>query len=59
MMIRLATTDDLPTVLAIVREVVIEMRAVGNTQWDDAYPDAPRFERDVENSALYVAEQSE
>ncbi len=53
-MIRHATVEDLGAVGAIVREVVAEMNAAGNFQWDGTYPDAARFARDVENGALSV-----
>jgi ribosomal protein S18 acetylase RimI-like enzyme len=32
------------------------MRAAGNLQWDDAYPNAEVFERDIELGQLWVAE---
>lgn len=60
MIIRQATQDDLEAVQAIVRAVVQEMKAVGNKQWDESYPNAGRFVRDIENGALHIAaEQGE
>jgi ribosomal protein S18 acetylase RimI-like enzyme len=56
MTIRQATADDLDAVKAIVRDVVQEMGASGNFQWDDAYPDEARFRLDLDNGALYVAD---
>lgn len=53
---RQATIDDIPAVMAIVAEVAQEMAAVGNHQWDVSYPTAERFERDVDNGALYVVD---
>ncbi len=32
------------------------MRAAGNLQWDDTYPNAGVFERDIELGYLWVAE---
>lgn len=56
-MIREARVEDLGAVRAIVREVVGEMSAEGNFQWDETYPDEARFLRDIENAALYVVEE--
>ena len=42
--------------MALVRRVVPLMRASGNLQWDDEYPNAGVFERDVKLAQLWVAE---
>ena len=42
--------------MAIVRRVVPLMRAAGNLQWDDAYPNAEVFLRDIAKEQLWVAE---
>jgi ribosomal protein S18 acetylase RimI-like enzyme len=34
------------------------MRAAGNLQWDDHYPNEHIFERDIDNGELWVAESS-
>lgn len=56
MQIRLAKLGDVPTVIQIVRRVVPLMRASGNLQWDDKYPNSEVFERDVNLAQLWVAE---
>lgn len=54
--IRLAQLADLDAVLAIVAETVVQMKAEGSDQWDAAYPDRDRFQQDVGNTSLYVAD---
>ena len=58
MRLRLATHNDLPALLALVRRVVPIMRAAGNLQWDDSYPNAEVFARDVQQGQLWIAELS-
>ena len=55
MQIRLATKDDLPSLMAIVRRVVPLMRATGNLQWDSTYPNEAVFQRDIDLNQLWVA----
>ena len=56
MRIRLATQDDLPALMALVRRVVPLMLAAGNHQWDEGYPNRSVFERDIVLEQLWVAE---
>jgi len=42
--------------MAVVRRVVPLMRASGNLQWDDNYPNPATFERDVSLNQLWLAE---
>jgi ribosomal protein S18 acetylase RimI-like enzyme len=56
MQIRLATQDDLPALMALVRRVVPLMIAAGNRQWDEHYPNESVFERDIALAQLWVAE---
>ena len=56
MEIRLAVGEDVAGVMGVLRRVVPMMRAAGNLQWDDAYPNAEVFERDIELGQLWVAE---
>jgi RimJ/RimL family protein N-acetyltransferase len=56
MHLRLATHDDIPAIMQIVRAVVPLMRATGNLQWDDLYPNPAAFEADIAESHLWVAE---
>ncbi|MGF7181834.1 GNAT family N-acetyltransferase [Tunturiibacter psychrotolerans] len=52
---RLATKDDLPSLMALVRRVVPLMRATGNLQWDETYPNEAVFQRDIDLNQLWVA----
>jgi GNAT superfamily N-acetyltransferase len=56
MIIRLATFEDIVPVMQLIKEVVPLMRANGNFQWDDRYPNAAVFEHDVALKQLWVAE---
>jgi ribosomal protein S18 acetylase RimI-like enzyme len=56
MSIRLAQVADVPAIMRIVRAVVPLMRASGNLQWDDVYPNPAVFEADIALSQLWVAE---
>jgi ribosomal protein S18 acetylase RimI-like enzyme len=56
MQIRLATKDDLPSLMALVKRVVPLMRATGNLQWDETYPNEAVFQRDIDLNQLWVAE---
>jgi ribosomal protein S18 acetylase RimI-like enzyme len=56
MNLRRARLEDMPAIMAIIRRVVPLMRATGNLQWDDAYPNPEVFSRDIEKEQLWVAE---
>jgi GNAT superfamily N-acetyltransferase len=56
MEVRLGRREDVPAVMALVRRVVPLMRADGNFQWDDQYPNAGVFERDADLGWLWIAE---
>ena len=56
MQIRLAVPEDIPALVELLQRVVPLMRASGNLQWDDDYPNAEVFERDIELGYLWVAE---
>lgn len=56
MLIRLATPADLPALLNLLRHVVPLMRASGNFQWDDHYPNETVFSDDIRKNQLWVAE---
>src|ERR1700759_1415744 len=55
MRIRLATREDLPALMELMRRVVPLMRATGNLQWDEAYPNEAVFQRDIDLGQLWVA----
>jgi ribosomal protein S18 acetylase RimI-like enzyme len=59
MHLRLATTADIPEIMQIVHAVVPLMRATGNLQWDDVYPNPAVFEADIAHAHLWVAEVEE
>ncbi len=59
MQVRQATADDLDAVMGLVRRVVPLMRASGNFQWDETYPNAVVFARDVKAGQLWMAEINE
>ncbi len=52
--LRAGTLDDIPAILQLMRKVVPLMRAAGNLQWDDVYPNAEVFTRDVALGFLWV-----
>ncbi|NYF79146.1 GNAT family N-acetyltransferase [Granulicella arctica] len=56
MQIRLATQNDIPALIQLVRNVVPLMRATGNLQWDETYPNAEVFSSDIELGTLWLAE---
>ena len=56
MIIRLATKADIELIMRLVTEIVPVMRASGNFQWDDTYPNAVVFNKDVELNQLWVAD---
>ena len=56
MRIRLATPEDIPALALLMQRVVPLMRAVGNLQWDENYPNPEAFARDVQRGQLWVAE---
>jgi GNAT superfamily N-acetyltransferase len=55
-LIRQACAGDLPALMALVQRVVPLMRADGNLQWDDVYPNQEVFTRDIDAGELWVAE---
>jgi ribosomal protein S18 acetylase RimI-like enzyme len=56
MLIRLAAADDLSALMELVQRVVQLMRAAGNLQWDESYPNDAVFQRDIDLEQLWVAE---
>jgi ribosomal protein S18 acetylase RimI-like enzyme len=53
---RLAVDEDIPALMTLVRRVVPLMRATGNLQWDENYPDEAVFRRDIDLKQLWVCE---
>ena len=56
MMLRLAEVNDIPEIMELVRGVVPVMNAAGNFQWDEFYPNAAVFERDIALAQLWICE---
>ena len=56
MTIRLAVTEDIPQIMQLVKKVVPLMRAAGNFQWGDDYPNPEVFAKDITIGQLWVAE---
>ena len=56
MQIRLASQEDIPALIALLRRVVPLMIASGNLQWDESYPNEEVFARDIRLGQLWVAE---
>jgi GNAT superfamily N-acetyltransferase len=57
--LRLAQPADLPPLMALIRRVVPLMRAAGNTQWGDDYPNERVFAQDIEAGDLWIAESDD
>ena len=56
MQIRQATHKDIEAIMSLVRRVVPLMRASGNLQWDDQYPNPTVFNRDVNLNQQWLTE---
>ena len=56
MQVRQATLEDVDPIMSLVRRIVPLMRATGNLQWGDDYPNAGVFNRDVRLLQLWIAE---
>ncbi|MBC6991902.1 GNAT family N-acetyltransferase [Hymenobacter sp. BT491] len=59
LLVRRASTSDLPAILDIIRRVVPLMQAAGNFQWESSYPNETVFRQDIERQQLWVAELDE
>lgn len=57
MLIRLATLNDIPSIMQLIAEVVPVMNAAGNFQWDATYPNATVFQNDIASNQLWVADE--
>jgi len=58
MNIRLALENDIPEIMLLIAEVVPEMIASGNLQWDNEYPNKEVFRKDIQRNQLWVAEDN-
>ena len=53
-MIRKASLNDVDSIMDIIKSTVEEMKTYNNTQWDESYPQAKDFIKDIESEELYV-----
>jgi GNAT superfamily N-acetyltransferase len=56
-MFRLATESDLPKIMGIVKQIVVEMSTSNNRQWDETYPLPDDFLQDINTKSLYILEE--
>ena len=56
MIIRPATTADIPALLNLLKRIVPLMHEAGNFQWDDHYPNETVFGQDIAKRQLWVAD---
>jgi len=56
MIVRPATTADLPALMTLIRRIVPLMHETGNFQWDNHYPNETVFGQDIEKGQLWVAD---
>ncbi|MBW4891774.1 GNAT family N-acetyltransferase [Mucilaginibacter sp. HMF5004] len=56
MIIRKAILADIPGIMQVISNIVPLMRADGNLQWDDKYPNPEAFQKDIELDQLWVAD---
>lgn len=50
-----ATPADVPAIMQLIAKVVPLMRATGNLQWDDSYPNPEVFNKDIAKQQLWIA----
>lgn len=55
-MIRKAKETDITKIMEIITATVKEMKLYNNTQWDETYPQAINFSKDIGGGDLYVDE---
>jgi GNAT superfamily N-acetyltransferase len=55
MIIRPATSADIPALLDLIKRVVPLMHATGNFQWDEQYPNEAVFGADIVKQQLWIA----
>lgn len=53
-MIRKAKKEDIEAIMKMVQEAIALMNEEGNSQWDETYPLAEDFYKDMEEETLYV-----
>ena len=58
-MMRVAIMEDLSSIMAIIRKVIVEMHSYNNFQWDENYPQEKDFVGDIEKGDLFVSLRAE
>ena len=58
-MIRKANLNDINNIMDIIKATIKEMKTYNNTQWDESYPQAKDFTKDIESGELYVETEGE
>lgn len=53
--LRPAVTEDIPSLMQLIKNVVPIMQASGNFQWDEHYPNAEVFQNDIDKEQLWIA----
>jgi ribosomal protein S18 acetylase RimI-like enzyme len=53
-MVRTAVTSDLEQIMEIVEGSKLDMHSYGNFQWNEYYPRAENFIKDIDEGALFV-----
>ena len=56
-MLRKAVTEDLDSIVDMMKQVIPLMQAAGNPQWSREYPARADFQKDIQAETLYVWEQ--
>ena len=54
---RNAVLADLPDIMCMVQQTIVEMHSYNNLQWDENYPRESDFAGDIEKGDLFVAER--
>ena len=58
-MIRKANLNDINNIMDIIKATIKEMKTYNNTQWDENYPQAKDFIKDIQGEELYVETEDE
>lgn len=56
-MIRKTRKEDIPEIMAIIRDAQAGMKLLGISQWQNGYPNETSFAQDIEHGISYVFEE--
>jgi hypothetical protein len=59
MKLRLSSSTDIPSIMAIVADAQAYLASLNIDQWQDGYPDVAQIEKDIANQESYVVENNE